>query len=115
MFIVIEYLLMFCSLTLLLERLDDLTNSLQLMLVCYLCRWPLESSIATHILDSGFLVDLTLQVLEDALSEEGVDRHDVWFVFVLCVVDSGFRAVQLVAEVGVDLQKVRWSSRQICP
>jgi hypothetical protein len=56
-----------------------------------------------------------LQVLEDALSEESVDRHDVWFVFMLCVIGDVFRAVQLVAEVDVDLQKVRWSSRQICP
>ena len=72
-------------------------------------------SVATYILDSGVLVDLALQVLEDALSEKGVGRHDVWFVLCLCVVDDAFTtgAVRLVAE--VDLQKVRWSSRQICP
>jgi hypothetical protein len=34
-------------------------------------------SVATYILDCGFLVDLALQVLENALSEEGVCRHDV--------------------------------------
>lgn len=47
-------------------------------------------SVATYILDSGFLVDLALQVLENALSEKGVGRHDVWFVSVLCVVDYAF-------------------------
>jgi hypothetical protein len=72
------------------------------------------SSVATYIFDSGFLVDLALQVLENALSEESVCRHDVWFVLCCVVVDVAFRVVQLVAD-EVDLQKVRWSSRQICP
>lgn len=37
-------------------------------------------SVATYILDSGLLVDLALQVLENALSEKRVCRHDVWFI-----------------------------------
>jgi len=43
----------------------------------------LKSSVATYILDSSVLVDLALQVLEDALSEKCVYRHDVRFAVCL--------------------------------
>jgi hypothetical protein len=72
------------SLTLLLKSLDNLANSLRSMSVHLLCHWILETLVATYIFDGGVLVDLALQILEDALSEKCVCRHDVWFV--LCFV-----------------------------
>jgi hypothetical protein len=69
------------SLTLLLESLDDVTNSLFSTSVRLPCHWILGTSVATYIFDSGVLVDLALQVLEDALTEKRVCRHDV----LLCV------------------------------
>jgi hypothetical protein len=74
------------SLTLLLESLDDLANSLRSMSVRLLCHWILETSVATYIFDSGVLVDLALQVLEDTLTEKRVCRHDC-FVCVVCCSD----------------------------
>lgn len=84
---------------------------IQCQLVCSAIGRPV-SSVATYILDSGFLVNLALQILENALSEESVGRHDVCYVLCCCVVDAAFRVVRLVAEVNV-LQKVRWSSRHV--
>ena len=46
-----------------------------------------------------------MEILEDALSEESVCRHDVWFVLCCCVVDAAFRVVPLVAEVDVLCRK----------
>jgi hypothetical protein len=43
----------------------------------------LKRSVATYILDRSVLVDLALQVLEDALSEKSVCRHDVRFAVCL--------------------------------
>jgi hypothetical protein len=70
------------SLTLLLKSLDNLANSLRSMSVHLLCHWILETLVATYIFDSGVLVDLALQILEDALTKKRVCRHDC----VVCVV-----------------------------
>jgi hypothetical protein len=79
------------SLTLLLKGLDDIANSLFSMSVRLLCHWILWTSVATYIFDSGVLVDLALQILEDALAEKRVCRHDVLFVLCCCVVSRCLR------------------------
>ena len=64
----------FCDLTLLFERLDDLANGLRSMSVCLLyMAW--RHHFATYIFHSGVLVDLALQIFEDTLTEKRVCRH----------------------------------------
>ena len=92
-------------LTLLLESLNYIADCLDSTSARLLCHWIARTSVATYIFDSSVLVDLALQVLENALAEKRVCRHDVWLV--VCCLDV--QGCWLPAE--VELQKVRrWSN-----